>query len=101
VNVVGSFAVGAVIAYVAFAPRGAPDWLRPFVAVGVCGGLTTFSTWMVADVVLLRDGHVATAVVDLLGTLAGGLLAVSLGWLLVRRALHGSAPVVIDPGAAD
>ena len=36
---------------------------RAFVAVGICGGLTTFSTWMVESVLLTRDGDGGVAAV--------------------------------------
>ncbi len=100
VNVVGSAVVGGVIAWCATRPR-VPPWVRPFAVVGVCGGLTTFSTWMVTDVLLVRGGHGATAVVDVAVTLAAGLAAVSLGFVLTRRRLGANGTVVRDPGDAD
>jgi CrcB protein len=100
VNVVGSLVVGAVIAWCITGTR-VPPWVRPFAAVGVCGGLTTFSTWMVTDVLLLRDGNGATAAVDLAATLVAGLVAVSLGFVLTRRLLGARGAIVLDPGDAD
>ncbi|MET0275523.1 MAG: CrcB family protein, partial [Acidimicrobiia bacterium] len=68
VNVVGSLLVGMVLAWVVTSPP-VPDWVRPLVAVGLCGGLTTFSTLMVTDVLLVRDGDRALAAFDLGGNL--------------------------------
>ena len=46
INVTGSFLLGAFLAWL-FARRPADRYLRPFVAIGVLGGYTTFSTAMV------------------------------------------------------
>lgn len=100
VNVVGSLLVGAVLAWCVTDVR-APAWVRPFAAIGVCGGLTTFSTWMVADVLLVRDGHVATTALDVAATLVAGLAAVTIAFVLTRRALGARGPFRLDPGEAD
>jgi CrcB protein len=78
-----------------------PPWIRPFAVVGLCGGLTTFSTWMVTDVLLLRDGHRATAAVDVTATLVAGLVAVALGFVLTRRLFGARGAIALDPGEAD
>ena len=51
INVVGSFALGAILGALPAAP---PSALRAGLAVGVCGGFTTFSTFS-ADVVTLAE----------------------------------------------
>jgi fluoride exporter len=95
VNVAGSFVLG--VAAVALVESWRPTrLLRPFVAVGFCGGLTTFSTWMVESVLLVRDDHAGIAVGYLLAAVAGGLLAVTLGVLVARATLHRPIPV-FDP----
>lgn len=100
VNVAGSLLLGAVLAWCLTVPR-APVLLRPFAAVGLCGGLTTFSTWMVADVLLVRGGDAGTAVLDLAATLVAGLVAVALGFVATRRLVGGRGPLVLDPNEAD
>jgi CrcB protein len=98
-NLVGSFVLGiAVVAFVETRDR--PSVLRAFVAVGFCGGLTTFSTWMVESVLLTRDGHGATAVVYLLVSLAVGLAAVAAGVMATRRVAHRPVPA-FDPELDD
>ena len=42
-------------------------WLRPFAAIGVLGGFTTFSTMCVEAMLLGRDGHVVLAALYLAG----------------------------------
>jgi CrcB protein len=86
VNVVGCLVVGAVTGVLRARP-GVPDGVRLFLVVGVCGGLTTFSTWMVTDVLLVRDGASATALADVLVSLIAGIFAVWLGFRVVRSAL--------------
>lgn len=59
---------------------------RPFVGTGVCGGLTTFSTFQLEVVELGKDGHVALAAGYLVVSIAVGLAALALASGLVRRA---------------
>jgi fluoride exporter len=59
---------------------------RAFLATGVCGALTTFSTVMVELAKMLEDGRVGLAVAYVAASLAGGLAAVFLATKLVRRA---------------
>ncbi len=55
------------------------------VGIGFCGALTTFSSWMVACVILIAAGQWSAAL-GLIGlTLGLGLGAATLGWLLGRR----------------
>lgn len=59
---------------------------RPFVGTGVCGGLTTFSTFQLEVVEMGKDGHVALAAGYLVVSIAVGLAALALASGLVRRA---------------
>jgi CrcB protein len=56
------------------------DGARLLVAVGLLGGLTTFSTFSYEVVVLARDGHLGSAALYLLASIACGLVGVWLGW---------------------
>ncbi len=87
VNVVGSFIMGLLIAALFKTdpqPAHATD-VRLFVAVGVLGGFTTFSSFS-ADVAALweRGAHLACALY-VLGSVALSIAAVFLGLYLVRR----------------
>ena len=55
VNITGCFLIGLIYG---FSDRGAPisNELRLFLAVGFCGGFTTFSTFSHENLALLRDG---------------------------------------------
>jgi len=59
---------------------------RAFLATGICGALTTFSTVMVELAKMLEGGHVALAGAYAAASLAGGFAAVFLSTKLVRRA---------------
>lgn len=82
-NITGGFALGLLMVFVleVWPPH---RYLRPFLGVGVLGGYTTFSTYMLDTRTLLTDGHVASAMGYLLGTLIAGLVAVAAGVLLAR-----------------
>ncbi len=59
---------------------------RAFLATGVCGALTTFSTVMVELAKMLEGAHVALAAGYAGASLAGGFAAIFLATKLVRRA---------------
>ncbi len=59
---------------------------RAFLATGICGALTTFSTVMVELAKMLEGGYVALAGAYAATSLAGGFAAVFLSTKLVRRA---------------
>lgn len=56
VNLAGSFLIGVLLRYV---EHHSPAYLAG--VVGFCGGFTTFSTFSLETVRLLREGHSATA----------------------------------------
>jgi fluoride exporter len=59
--------------------------VRPFVAVGLLGSLTTFSTWMVELDQMLAEGATLLALSYLAGTVLAGVAATVLGLLVGRR----------------
>src|SRR5688572_7198758 len=75
-NLSGSFALGLVLAVVLqhFPPT---RYLRPFVAVGFLGAYTTYSTFAVETVLLVRDGH---AVIGLVYATASLLAGFAVAW---------------------
>ena len=98
-NMVGSLLIGVVV--VLFAEtRTTPRVPRAFLAVGVCGGLTTFSTWMVESVLLTRNGDGGTAALSLVVSLVLGLVAVALGVGVTRRVVGRPVPA-FDPELED
>jgi CrcB protein len=85
VNVTGCALIGVLLA-VLLAHFPAHPWLRPFLATGVLGGYTTFSTFAVDAVRLVEAGQAGTAVGYVVASVLGGLLAVVAG-LRAGRAL--------------
>lgn len=84
-NVVGSALLAALTVYLVEVWRPG-RYLRPFMAVGMLGGFTTFSTYSNETRQLLQDGQAVTAMLYCFGTVAAGLLAVLVGLALARRA---------------
>ena len=83
VNVVGSLLLGAV--YELGTARGALDpQLRLMLGVGVLGAFTTFSTFSLETLNLLREGSVFMAGTNVLTNVLVCLAAVWLGVTLVR-----------------
>jgi CrcB protein len=58
---------------------------RPFLATGICGALTTFSTLQVELIRMLDAGHAGLALGYALSSLAAGFVAVALATSLTRR----------------
>ena len=83
VNLTGCLLIG-VLAGVLAARRPEPAWARPFLAVGVLGGYTTYSAFAVEVVGLTGAGDVARAGGYVLVSVLGGVLAVTAGVRAVR-----------------
>jgi CrcB protein len=81
INVSGSFALGVLVAALDAHPH--PS-VRPALTIGLLGAYTTFSTLSLETYRLLDRGHVVAAVGYALGSLAAGLVAVTLGIALGR-----------------
>ncbi len=62
INVTGSFVLGLFLHWAEAQSVGHPN-LRALVAVGICGGYTTFSTFAFETVVLLETGAYGRAAV--------------------------------------
>lgn len=86
-NVSGAFALGVLMVFLldVWPPH---RYARPFVGVGVLGGYTTFSTYMLEARDLVAGGQVPTALAYLGGTLSVGLLAVWAGVALARLSVR-------------
>ncbi|HET7628587.1 MAG TPA: fluoride efflux transporter CrcB [Bacillales bacterium] len=83
-NIAGAFILGWFTTYVIAARRLHPQ-LSAAIGTGLIGSFTTFSTFSVETVELLRGGHWALALLYGLASMVGGLLAAALGCLLGKR----------------
>ena len=89
VNVTGSFIIGLYFTLTSSGGRllVSPDW-RIFVTVGICGGYTTFSSFSLQTLALLRDGEWLPAGLNAVGSLVLCLVAVWLGMVCAVAINH-------------
>jgi CrcB protein len=82
VNVVGSAAIGLLAGLIASGRLHVSADARTFLMVGLLGGFTTFSSFSLDTLALLRTGQPGLAVVNVIGQVAVSLLAAALGYRL-------------------
>lgn len=72
------------LALIVFHFKDSERWsgIYPFVVVGICGGLSTFSTFSYENFQLLQQGQLAIVGLNVLFSLGLGLLAF---WFLARQ----------------
>ena len=83
VNITGSFVIGVIYAFAEKGNLMSPEW-RIFLAVGICGGFTTFSTFTMDNLNLMKDNSLIQLLFYTGGSLFIGILAVYLGILITR-----------------
>lgn len=85
-NVTGAFTLGVLMVFVVdvWPPT---RYVGPFLGIGLLGGYTTFSAYMLDTRELVDTGRASLAAVYLFGTLGLGLVAVWLGIVLARLAV--------------
>ena len=88
-NLTGAFGLGVLVVLVleVWPER---RYLRPFLGVGVLGGYTTFSTYVLDTRGLLAAGAAPTALLYVFGTLVLGLAAVWAGLTAARVGVRRS-----------
>lgn len=82
-NIAGSFIIGIVFALAEKGNLLSAEW-RIFMAVGICGGFTTFSSFAYNNFTMLREQSLMQLLFNVGGSLVLGILAVYLGIVLVR-----------------
>jgi CrcB protein len=87
VNIAGAFVLSFVLVLiVALRPQG--RYVRPFLAIGILGAFTTFSTWLLEVYDLAASDRVGLAGAYLGSSLLAGLAAAGAGLLLGRAAVR-------------
>lgn len=85
INILGSVLMGVLAGW--YAMRGGSQSLRLFLATGVLGGFTTFSSYSLESVLLLERGEVGAALIYILGSVVLGLAGLLMGLMLMRLVL--------------
>jgi CrcB protein len=91
-NVGGAFVLGVVLEWLT-RHHDLEHWVRFVVGVGVLGAFTTFSTFMVETVQLVRDGHTTIALGYAAASVAVGVAATFAGlWVAGWRGARMPIP---------
>ena len=87
INIVGSFIIGLfgtmTLSYGRFPVS---ENMRLFVMIGICGGFTTFSSFSLQTLDLLRSGAIVRAGINIVASVVLCVLAVALGHYLATQA---------------
>ena len=82
INIIGSFAMGLLAAWLA--RQGGNESVRLLLGVGVLGGFTTFSAFSLEVVTLAQRGAMTAAALYVAASLAGGIIGLIAGMALIR-----------------
>jgi len=82
-NVAGCFIIGIVFALAEKGNLLSAEW-RIFLAVGICGGFTTFSSFAYNNFTMLKEGSFGQFFWNVGGSLFLGILAVYFGVIIIR-----------------
>jgi fluoride exporter len=97
INITGSAVLGFLVTLLMEQfPRG--RLARPLLGTGFLGAYTTFSTFTVEAVLLVRAGHPAVAVAYVLASVAAGLAAAGAGIATARLAAAAERWLAREPG---
>ena len=82
VNIIGSLVIGAIVG-IAIKSVGFDDW-KLFLATGICGGFTTFSSFSLECFQLLQQSRNIAALIYICISIVFGILATVAGFLLTK-----------------
>lgn len=84
VNIVGSFIIGIVLALSVKDESFLNNW-KVFLATGICGGFTTFSSFSAENVSLFQNGKMGIALLYITLSIVLGIAATWLGFKLITQ----------------
>ena len=82
VNLVGGFIIGAALAWFLRQPQLDPAW-KLLITTGLCGGMTTFSTFSAEIISLLQEGNYVWAMTSVCVHVVGSLLMTAAGFFVM------------------
>jgi fluoride exporter len=82
-NIAGSFLIGIVYALTEKGTLMSPEW-RIFMAVGLCGGFTTFSSFSYNNFTMISEQTFLQLILNIGSNIFLGIIAVYLGVILIR-----------------
>jgi fluoride exporter len=95
INIIGSFIIGLFGTLTLTHGRfPASDNVRLFVMVGLCGGFTTFSSFSLQTLDLLRSGALVRAVVNVVASVGLCIFAVAVGHFVAAYFSGGASDIV-------
>lgn len=84
INVVGSIAMGLLVGLLARTTPQFQNEIRLFVAVGLFGGFTTFSSFSLDTITMMERGDIMLAALYVLGSVALAVAGLAMGLWAVR-----------------
>lgn len=98
INITGSLVIGFFgTLTLATGRHPAPENLRLFVMIGLCGGYTTFSSFSLQTLDLMRTGAMGRAAINVAASVVLCVAAVAAGHLLAARLNDGAARIAQLP----
>lgn len=85
INVAGSMLIGLVTGAMVSGRWPLSDQARAFVVVGILGGFTTFSSFSLDTLALMRSGHPGQALLNVVGQVTLSLIGVWVGFRFLAR----------------
>lgn len=83
INIAGSFLLGLLIGWFS-TNENISENVKIFLAVGLCGGFTTFSSFSVENMLLLQEGKYGTLTFYICASVIAGILASFLGFKIIQ-----------------